>query len=196
MSEEKEKDITLDDVIFPGGKIKAELRGSSDNNFTVRDRDELLLNAISTGAVDDLGDPRDRLEKFVYRIAEQSAFYNNEIETDRVISSMEFTKSGSIVTQVVFRFRDGEVLTVTDLSELRSETYRDLFHRVQIIRDGSDYWGIFAVLNDFSSSQPVGFYGMKLNSVWNSSPTSVYMGLLLFDINTNYSVTYHARSLT
>ena len=197
IKEISEIEITPSKVYFPDKKlIKTGLRDGDSESNEARDRDELLLNAIATGDVEGLGDPRDRLEKFMYAIAGQSAYYNKEVFTDRVISQMTLTKSGSIVTKVTFSFQDGETKVVTNMDDLRLNEYRDLYHRVQIVLDGSDYWGIITVLNDFSTSQPVGFYGMKLNDLWNNGPTSLTMGLVLFNINTDYRVIYHKVVLT
>ena len=197
IKEISEIEITPSKVYFPDKKlIKTGLRDGDSESNEARDRDELLKNAIATGDVEGLGEPRDRLEKFMYGIANQSAYYNKEIFTDRMISNMTLTQSGAPVVKVVFNFRDGETLTVTNMSDLRLNKYRDLFHRVQIITIGSDYWGIYAVLNDYSTTQPVGFYGVKLNSMWNPGVPSITMGVILFDINNSFNITYYKRDVT
>lgn len=61
--------VILPPSMAESGIIK--VKNLRDANVDIRDRDELLLDAIATGNLEELGDPRDRTEKFIYAISEQ-----------------------------------------------------------------------------------------------------------------------------
>ena len=81
MSEEKEKELTEIELAEQFDREAARIlvppvraRGGGLRGLTpvdLRDRDEILLAAISSGDVDLIGDPRDRVEKFLKAIAQE-----------------------------------------------------------------------------------------------------------------------------
>ena len=75
----------------------------------VRDRDELLLNAIVTGDTSGI-EPRDREETFIKAIAEKntSSLIATSMYPTIELNSTPGTESYDIVTQIVLKSKDGE----------------------------------------------------------------------------------------
>ena len=79
----------------------------------VRDRDELLLNAIATGDATDI-DPRDREEKFLKAIAEGIGSAGGPLYLHEVIGTCTDSDSHTYQIAMAFLNRSNETITTKD----------------------------------------------------------------------------------